>query len=336
MEPTRISRRWLGRLTASAAALPLLGPWASPAAARRGALPAAEVELVRFTTSPFPYEGSNPEDGSDFLDATGPDGRAGHTSPRGGIYYEDQTYSDRRVLVGMPAGFDLGKNAAIVVFFHGNDATLQRDVLARQHVFGQLQASGLNAALIAPQFAVDALDSSAGRFWVPGAFARFMGEAAFALANLWGTRAVRHSFAGLPIILVAYSGGYDPAAYALAVGGVARRVRGVILMDALVARAAIFADWIAANRDRAFFFSAYSAAAADGNDDLMRRLRARAIDFSIDLPHVLSPGSVAVVATMEVEHDTYMTQAWASDPLAWLLARVQAQGLSRRDDLTDR
>jgi hypothetical protein len=68
----------------------------------------------------------------------------------------------------------------------------------------------------------------------------------------------------------------------------------------------------------------------------MRRLRARAIDFSIDLPHVLSPGSVAVVATMEVEHDTYMTQAWASDPLAWLLARVQAQGLSRRDDLTDR
>ena len=217
MEPTRFSRRWFGGLAATAAALQLLGPAPSLAATRRGALPAAEAELVRFATSPFPYEGNNPEDGVLFLDATGPDGRVGHTSLRGGIYYEDETYSDSRVLVALPAGFDLGKKAAIVVFFHGNNATLQRDVLGRQRVLGQLQASGLNAALIAPQFAVDALDSSAGRFWMPGAFARFMGEAAFALANLWGMRSARSSFAGLPIILVAYSGGYDPAAYALTV-----------------------------------------------------------------------------------------------------------------------
>ena len=54
----------------------------------------------------------------------------------------------------------------------------QRDVVGRQAVVDQLEASGLNAVLVAPQFAVDALDSSAGHFWLPGAFAAFMDEAA--------------------------------------------------------------------------------------------------------------------------------------------------------------
>lgn len=336
MEPTKVSRRRFGGLAASGAALQLLGPAGSLAGAGHMALPATEAELIRFGTSPFPYEGSNPENGTLFLDVTGPDGRVGHTSPRGGIYYQDETYSDSRVLVALPVGFDLRKSAAIVVFFHGNNATLQRDVLARQDVLGQLQASRLNAALIAPQFAVDALDSSAGRFWVPGAFARFMSEAAFALAKLWGTRSARASFAGLPIVLVAYSGGYDPAAYALAIGGVTRRIRGVILMDALVANAAKFADWIAASQDRAFFFSAYSEAAEGGNDALMQQLRARDIDFSTGLPDVLRPGAVDIVATMGVDHDNYMTQAWTSDPLAWLLARTPTPRVSRHDDFTDR
>ena len=62
----------------------------------------------------------------------------------------------------------------IVVFFHGNGATLTRDVRNRQQVPRQIVESGLNAVLVAPQFAVDAADSSAGRFWEPGVFAQFM------------------------------------------------------------------------------------------------------------------------------------------------------------------
>ena len=65
----------------------------------------------------------------------------------------------------------------IIVFFHGNKATLSRDVIARQQIVRQLANSGLNAVLVAPQLAVDAQDSSAGRFWSPGGFAAFLSEA---------------------------------------------------------------------------------------------------------------------------------------------------------------
>ena len=68
----------------------------------------------------------------------------------------------------------------MVIYFHGNGATLDRDVRARQQVPRQVTQSGLNAVLVAPQLAVDALDSTAGRFYEPGAFRRFVEEAASA------------------------------------------------------------------------------------------------------------------------------------------------------------
>jgi hypothetical protein len=318
----RLSRRSLGRLAASLAAMTVAGAPPALAAAPRSPLPAMRAALFPFASAPFPYHGVKPDDGAEFMDVSTGDGRLGHTSPRGGVYYEDRTYSDNRVLVALPAGFDLRKKAAIVVFFHGNNSTLQRDVVDRQHVPDQLQASGINAALVAPQFAVDALDSSAGRFWVPGAFAQFMAEAANALASLWGSRTARSAFAGLPIILVAYSGGYDPAAYVLAVGGVGRRVRGVMLLDALIAEDDKFAGWIAASHRSAFFFSGYSEASAGGNGALMRQLSARGIGYSTGLPRVLEPGSDTFLATADADHDSYMTEAWVADPMAWLLQRV--------------
>ncbi|MDR3470783.1 MAG: hypothetical protein P4M09_03700 [Devosia sp.] len=322
MSGARLSRRSLGRLAASLAALTITGEAPALGAVPRSPLPAMKAALFPFATAPFPYHGAKPDDGAEFMDVSTGNGRLGHTSPRGGVYYEDQTYSDNRVLVALPGGFDLRKKAAIVVFFHGNNSVLQRDVVNRQHVPDQLQESGFNAALVAPQFAVDALDSSAGRFWVPGAFAQFMAEAATALASLWGSRTARTAFGSLPIILVAYSGGYDPAAFVLTVGGVGRRVRGVVLLDALIAEDDKFAGWIGANRRSAFFFSGYSEASADGNGQLMRRLAARGIGYSTGLPRSLDAGDVRFVATADADHDAYMTEAWVTDPMAWLLQRV--------------
>jgi len=313
----RLSRRAFGTLAASLATLPIVGA----ARASTGALPAFRGGLYEFNASPFPYHGFKPDDGTPFMDVQTDGGRLGHSSPRGGVYYEDQTYSDRHVIVALPQGFDLRKRAAIVVFFHGNNAVLDRDVNQRQHVVDQLEDSGLNAAFIAPQFAVDALDSSAGRFWEPGFFAQFMAEAASDLAELWGSRNARPAFAGLPIILVAYSGGYNPAAYVLKLGGVGKRIRGVILLDALVAEDDKFASWIAGNRRSAFFFSGYSAAAADGNGDLMQRLSGAGISYSTSLPRQLVPGGINIVST-GADHDGYMTEAWTSNPLTWLLDRI--------------
>ena len=85
-----------------------------------------------------------------------------------------------------PENFDIRKPGVIVVFFHGNGATLERDVRDRQLVPQQITDSGVNAVLLAPQLAVDAADSSAGKFWQPGGLKRFIDESASHLASLYG------------------------------------------------------------------------------------------------------------------------------------------------------
>ena len=118
--------------------------------------------LVPFRNTAFPYEGYDPETKAPFLDVS-QDRRRGHLSARsGGTYWLDTTYADNRVLLALPQGFDLKRPAVAVVFFHGNNATLETDVIGRQQVLAQLVASGLNAALIAPQMAVNALIRAQG------------------------------------------------------------------------------------------------------------------------------------------------------------------------------
>src|SRR6202008_2254696 len=119
------------------------------------------------------------------------------------------------------------------VYLHGNLARLERDVRGRQQGPRQVSESGLNAVLVAPQFAVDALDSSAGRFYEPGVLRRFVEEAAARLAKLHGGKRAKAAVEGLPVILVAYSGGYAPAAWSIHHGGIGDRLRGIILFDAL-------------------------------------------------------------------------------------------------------
>src|SRR5262249_58216178 len=91
-----------------------------------------------------------------------------------------------RVVLYCRRRFNARRAAVMIVFFHGNEATLARDVRGRQAVPRQVAESGLNAVLVAPQFAVNALDSSAGRFWEPGAFAQFVREAGERLTQLYG------------------------------------------------------------------------------------------------------------------------------------------------------
>ena len=114
-----------------------------------------------------------------------------------------------------PRHFDVRKPGVIVVFFHGNGATLERDVRDRQLVPQQISDSGVNAVLLAPQLAVDAADSSAGKFWQPGGFKRFMDESAGHLARLYGDPKSAQAFANMPIVIVGYSGGFLPTAWSL-------------------------------------------------------------------------------------------------------------------------
>jgi hypothetical protein len=284
--------------------------------------------LVSMKSSAFPYFGNNPASDTPFLNFSKGD-RLGHRNYSGRVYWQDQTYNDSRVLVHVPENFDVRKPGVIVVFFHGNGATLERDVRDRQQVPQQISDSGVNAVLLAPQMAVDAADSSAGKFWQPGGFKRFMAEAADNLARLYGDPGSAKAFANMPIVIVGYSGGFLPTAWSLDVGGISDRVRGVFLLDAVYGQLDKFASWIATHRS-GFFVSSYTHYTARHDQELMHMLREKGITVSEDIDAPLRPGSVVFVETPEgVTHRDYVTEAWTRNPIEDVLVKM-AEGSSTK------
>ena len=288
------------------------------------ATPLAEPRraLVPFLSAPFPYTGFDPATGKPFLDVRTED-RSGRLSPRTGvIHWADETYSDNRVLLDIPAGFNAGRPGLIVLFLHGNKATLERDVIDRQQVPRQVAAAGLNSVLIAPQLAIDAWDSSAGTFWQRSALRRFLDEAAVALAKLHGNPRSKQAFLTMPVVLIGYSGGYIPLAYLLGRGGGVDRIEGVVLLDGLYGELARYTAWIE-KPTAGFFVSAFTRSSADGNAELARILPERQVAIATALPRVLEPGSVTFVATAPaVTHADFVTHAWTDDPIRDALIRI--------------
>jgi len=282
--------------------------------------------LVSMKSSAFPYYGNNPASEAPFLNVGNGD-RKGHRSYSGRVYWQDQAYNDSRVLMHIPENFDAQKPGVIVVFFHGNGATLERDVRDRQLVPQQISDSGVNAVLLAPQMAVDAADSSAGKFWQPGGFKRFMAESVDNLARLYGDPASAKAFEKMPIVIVGYSGGFLPTAWSLEVGGISDRVRGVILLDAIYGELDKFANWIENHRN-GFFVSSYTHYTASRNRELMRMLRDKGIASSEDMNRPLRPGSVLFTETSAgITHRDYVTQAWTKNPIEEVLVKMAAPSM---------
>ncbi|RTE91939.1 alpha/beta hydrolase [Bradyrhizobium sp. LVM 105] len=279
--------------------------------------------LVSMKSSAFPYFGNNPASDAPFLNIAKGD-RRGHRSYSGRVFWQDETYNDSRVLVHVPEHFDVRKPGVIVVFFHGNGATLERDVRDRQLVPKQITDSGVNAVLLAPQMAVNAADSSAGKFWQPGGFKRFMAESAEHLARVTGDPNSARAFASMPIVIVGYSGGFLPTAWSLEVGGISDRVRGVVLLDAVYGELDKFASWIESHRS-GFFVSAYTRHTARRDRELMSMLRQKGISVAEDMDQPLRPGSVVFVETADgITHRDYVTRAWTQDPLKDVLVKMAA------------
>ena len=279
--------------------------------------------LVSMKSSAFPYFGNNPASDTPFLNTAKGD-RRGHRSYSGRVYWQDETYSDSRVLVHVPEHFDVRKPGVIVVFFHGNGATLERDVRDRQLVPKQISDSGANVVLLAPQMAVDAADSSAGKFWQPGGLKRFMAESSEHLARLYGDPNSARAFANMPIVIVGYSGGFLPTAWSLEVGGISDRVRGVVLLDAVYGELDKFASWIESHRS-GFFVSSYTHYTARRDRELMSMLRQKGISVSEDMDGPLRPGSVVFVETGDgITHRDYVTRAWTQNPLKDVLVKMAA------------
>ena len=282
-----------------------------------------QTTLVGLKSSAFPYLGNNPRTDEPFLNVSKGD-RRGHRGLGGKVFWQDETYNDNRVLMHVPENFDVRKPAVIVVFFHGNGATLERDVRDRQLVPQQISDAGVNAVLLAPQLAVDAADSSAGKFWQRGGLKRFVTESAEHLARLYGDPGTARAFANMPVVIVGYSGGFMPAAWSLEVGGLGSRVRGVFLLDAVYGELDKFASWIVNNRS-GFFVSAYTRYTKRHDNELMQMLKEKGITIAEDLDGPLQPGSVVFVETPEgVTHRDYVTHAWTENPVKEVLVKMAA------------
>jgi hypothetical protein len=290
--------------------------------ARSGPLTRARTKLDNFDTAPFPYDGLMPRSNKPFLNVE-EKGRRGHRTGAGRIYWEDETYRDRQVLLHLPKGFDIRRPGLLIVFFHGHGAKLDEDVYLRQKVTRQISDSGINAALVAPQLALKAADSSAGKFWQPGAFARFLGEAAQHLGRLHGDRRSVRSFASMPVVIVAYSGGYLATAWCVHHGGIGNRLQGVVLFDALYGEVDTFASWVSRKKS-AFFVSTYTPSTEARNLQMQRLLAERQIPFTTALEPRLEPGSIAFLpAPKDADHRDFLTYAWVGDPLRDLLDRLR-------------
>jgi hypothetical protein len=280
----------------------------------------AKTSLVDFETAPFPYHGGVPGSNRQFLDAGKPEER-GHVNFRGRMFLESKTFGDDRVLLHIPQGFDPNRPAVMVVFFHGHGATLERDVRDRQRLPDQISAAGLNAVLVAPQFAFDAADSSAGKFWEPDGFKRFLDETAKKLATLYGDQRSAGAFANMPIVIVAYSGGFGPTLSVLSRGGAQARIRGLVLLDALYAGIDQFADWIADNRST-FFVSSYTPHTAHHNADLEHELNERSVPYSSELRRNHLQGMVTFLPAGDVSHRDFVNHAWTDNPVQDILLRM--------------
>ena len=282
-----------------------------------------QTTLVSLKSSAFPYLGNNPRTDEPFLNVTNGD-RRGHRGLGGKVFWQDETYNDNRVLMHVPENFDVRKPGVIVVFFHGNGATLERDVRDRQLVPQQISDAGVNAVLLAPQLAVDAADSSAGKFWQRGGLKRFVTESSEHLARLYGDPGTAKAFANMPVVIVGYSGGFVPAAWSLEVGGLGNRVRGVFLLDAVYGELDKFASWIVNNRS-GFFVSAYTRYTKRHDNELMQMLKEKGIAIAEDMDGPLRPGSVVFVETPEgVTHRDYVTHAWTENPVKEVLVKMAA------------
>jgi hypothetical protein len=289
----------------------------------------AKTQLIAFNNSAFPYRGIVPGTKKPFLDVKNGK-RLGHTTLKGEVCWEDTTYSDRRSLLYLPAGYNPQLPGLIVLYLHGQGATLERDVVVRQAIPRQIAESGQNVALVAPQLALDAPDSSAGNFWKPGHLAKYLDEAAERLMRLYGDRRAGPHFNSAGVIVVSYSGGYLSTAYALAQGGAAHRVKGAILMDSLYGEEDKFAAWAAARRRLAFLLSAYTESTKDENAVLRGLLDKRRIPHADALPKTLTPGTFAFVGCGSWElHGDFMTRAWGPDPLKQALGMIPGYPMVR-------
>jgi len=275
--------------------------------------------IAALGNAPFPV-GADARDhrGQPFWHGTGADGQRFRLLSEGRRYTEAAVYSDARVLFHAARGFDPAKPFRLVIFLHGHGSEVERTLVRELDLPGQVDRSGANAVLVAPQLALDAAESVPGKFAEPGRAAAFADEAAGVLQRLLGGAA--ETWRRAPIVIAAYSGGYRAAAQILSQGGLEARIEGLVLLDAVYADSGIFAAWIARNNHRAFLYALHSKSSAEETELLKSRLIERGIAYRTSD----DGGPLAGIRLVPVEtpHGEIPRLGPPAEPLGALLRRL--------------
>ena len=279
--------------------------------------------LARLRHAPFPYDGPCGDDGRPFFDAVDPvTGGRQHTTEDGNRYGESAHYASDRVLFHVPPAFDPARPFCLVVYFHGHLSELRRNVVEEMAVPRQVTASGANVVLVAPQLAVNAIDSNPGKLMEAGGLARLVDEAADVLTATLGLPdggLVR----GAPIVLAAFSGGYRAVAHGLERGGLGRRVIGVLLFDAIFGEVDRFTRWLLQEWAWGFFVALHSPSSAPRTEELIARLAARGVRHRSGFPERIGPGTLSF-GCVDTDHNDVPVVG----PPAWPIAQA-LRGMTR-------
>ncbi len=269
-------------------------------------------------TAPFPYAGVDPTTGQPFFDTTDPTtGQPAHTTADGLVYPHDPHYGDGTVLFHVPQGFRHDQPFAVLVFFHHHATRLPDAVMGETAVIDQVDRAGRNILLIAPQLAVNAIDSAAGKLYRPDGLAALLAEAAAVLAERVALTA--EAVGRAPVVLASYSGGYRALAYAMDRGGLGDRLAGLLLLDGVFDQVDLFERHLAAADRRSWFVVVYSPRSAGPTEALRDRLARTGVALTDRWPAALPPGTTAFLR-VDTPHRAVPIAGPPAYPLAAALA----------------
>jgi beta-lactamase class A len=195
-------------------------------------VPGGSWGIYRSPAAPFPH----------------PSRAKGYTRKNGTFYPFFPHYADSSIIVFVPKGFrELAGGSNMIVHFHGhmsdNLAVLENDSMLQA-----MTAQKVNALLVLVQGPYRSRDDFGGKMEDEGGFKRLVEDVLVTMQRegIVKTTAVNR------ICVSGFSGGYRPAAFVLAKGGLSDKITNLFLFDALYANQEFFRDWLLAGKGRMF------------------------------------------------------------------------------------
>jgi beta-lactamase class A len=195
-------------------------------------VPGGSWGIYRSPAAPFPH----------------PDRAKGFTRKNGTVYSFFPHYADSSIVVFVPKGFkELAGGSNMIVHFHGhlgdNLAVLEKDSMLQA-----VTSQKVNALLVLAQGPYRSRDDFGGKMEDDGGFKRLVEDV---LATMQREEIVKTTAVNR-ICVSGFSGGYRPAAFVLAKGGLSEKITDLFLFDALYANQEYFRDWLLSGKGRIF------------------------------------------------------------------------------------